>query len=256
MPDPSRPARLSVWRSRVSPSPQLSPPLIRVRAVRAVPTASPVARGWAWARGRIWAVPNTSNLAIRAPISPAPSPTGRAQKAWKTSAHGVAWMPSAKSGWPARPATSAATPAISSEGQIRFGWKRRLSSSATKITPIRGVLKAPARPAPAAAASNSLLRRPRPSPWATAAPSWAAGPSLPIGSRARLAAPQSASLPAVVPAASCRSRRSGRWRASRSWGKPEPAERCSTPAWSTSSRGTVAIGARARSRAGSVQLPP
>ena len=146
-------------------------------------------------------------------------------------------MPRVKSGVPARLLTRAAAEQTTTAGHSTAVWKRPVSSSTTNTAPISGLLKPPARPAPApiairlwvlslASKRGKRCRR----PWATAAPNCTTGPSRPRGIRARLAADQMQSRATVakgaIKAAAC----SGFSRLSIVWGMPEPEPRPQGPA--------------------------
>ena len=225
--------------------------------------ATPQRQGRRAIRG--WSQPPASSrpLANAPPNRPPPTPTGRAQSSCCHSGISVGSIPRGNRGMPTRLLTRAAAEHTTRPGQIRLVRKLPVSSSTMNSTPISGLLKPPARPAAAPIASREpgLIRPARPgaqrcSVWATAAPTCTTGPSLPRGSRARLAALQRPTRATVGRRPSSSAAALGCSRLSMVWGIPDPAPLARMPFCRASIRGTTASGARAISRLGSCQEPP
>ena len=261
--------RLRPWASSccisASPSPPLPPPLSRASSASAAPSSRPQRIGSRITRSPSQRPQISSSRANRPPSSPPPRPTGTAQSSWVHSATSVGTIPSGNRGIPARLLTRAAAEQATRAGQIRPVLKRPVSSSITNRAPIKGLLKPPARPAPAPTASRAAggalagwlcWRCRRPSTSATAAPTCTTGPSRPRGSSARLATVQRLRRARVGLRLSSSSASSGRSRLAIVWGMPEPAPEASTPRCNQSSNGTTSSGAVAISSPCMLQEPP
>ena len=138
-----------------------------------------------------------------------------------------------------------------------------MSSSKVNTAPIKGLLKPPAKPAPAPIAIKERSDNPEStagkrslSALATEAPTCTTGPSRPRGSSARLAAVQRLRRCTVGVRPSMALALVGSSRLSMVWGIPDPAPAFQRPACNHNSKGITSKGAMALARPPGCQARP